>query len=482
MEPHPVPQYRRRVLSSLAWQGSAQFLGQVTSWASTILVIRLLDPGDYGLMAMATLFVSFVLMLSDLGIGAAIVQAEALDEEDLRAIQGLVLVFNGLGCVVTLVASPLIAAFFDEPRLELILRVLSINFALLALYILPQSRLMRDLRFDSKSKVDLLTLILSALASLSFAWQGLGVWALVAGTVTTHVTRMIGFNLMVRTPVVPIWSPERGVRFARFGSMIVLDRLLWFLYSNMDVAIAGKLLGTQLLGFYTVALNLAAIPLDKVLPVLTQVAFPAVARIQKEPERVRRNMLKALRYGNLVFLPVFWGMAWVAGDALPFLLGEQWAPAVLPFRMICVILPLKAIGALLPPALFGIGRPQVNVVNMAISLILLSTAFLIGSQWGLLGLAAAWLFAYPLVFAITTTRALPVLGLAWSDLLRSWRTAWLAAAAMSAGVWTVQALLAGVNPVARLIAAVSVGAGCYVGTILVTDRPVVTELRGLLAR
>ena len=85
-----VPDYRRRVLSSLAWTGSAQFLGQLVSWAATIIVIRILDPGDYGIMAMATLFVSFVLMLSDLGIGAAIVQAEEIDDEDLRSIQGLI--------------------------------------------------------------------------------------------------------------------------------------------------------------------------------------------------------------------------------------------------------------------------------------------------------------------------------------------------------------------------------------------------------
>lgn len=474
--------YRKKVLSSLAWQGSAQLVGQVLSWASTIFVIRLLDGSDYGLMAMANLFVSFILMMSDLGVGAAIVQAEELERKDLRAIQALVLMFNGVGFVLTLLAAPLMALFFEEPGLVPILWVLSVNFLLLGTYIVPQSRLMRDLRFDRKARVDVLALMASAATSLTLASLGYGVWALVGGTIAVHVMRAIGFNWVLRDALLPLWSLERGWRFIRFGSVIVLDRFLWFLYSNMDVTIAGKLLGAELLGFYTVALTLAAIPLDKVLPVLTQVAFPAVARIQKEPERVRQNMLTAFRYANLVFLPVFWGMAWVAADAFPILLGEKWEASIVPFQIICVILPLKAIGALLPPALFGLGRPGVNVVNMAISLVLLTAGFAVGSSRGLVGLASAWLVVYPVVFVITTSRALPVIGLRWRDMIAGWRGAWLAAAVMSAAVWSVQAVAGDWLPAVRLVSAIAAGAVGYVGTILLVERAAVAELRGLLAR
>ena len=482
MPTKPPTDYRRKVLSSLAWQGSAQLVGQVISWASTILVIRLLDPEDYGLMSMATLFVSFVLMLSDLGIGAAIVQAEELDEEDLRTVQGLVLCFNGVGLAATLLGSSLVASFFDEPGLVGILNALSVNFVLLALYVLPSSRLIRDLRFDRKAKVDLLTLVASAATSLAFAWNGFGVWSLVAGTLMTHFTRAVGYNWMVRDPVRPKFSFARGRRFIAFGSVIVLDRLLWFLYSNMDITIAGKLLGTELLGFYSVALTLAAIPLDKIVPVLTQVAFPAIARIQNDPERVRRNMLRAIRYGNLVFLPVFWGMAWVGADALPLFLGAQWERAVTPFQLICVILPPKAIAALFPPALFGAGRPGVSAANMAIGLVLLTGGFIVGSRWGLTGLAASWLLVYPLVFVITTTRALPVLGLRWRDLASACHGALIAALLMSAAVWLIQVgSMTWASPV-RLIFTILGGACVYTFTIFAIDRSAIADLRDLFAR
>ena len=471
--------YRERVLASLMWLGGTQLVGQVVSWASTVLVIRLLAPGDYGLMAMATLFVAFAQMLSEFGIGAAIIQAEDLTDEDLPAIQAFILLFNGLAFVLTLTLSPLIAAFFEEPRLVDVLRVLSVTFLLVGIYVLPQSRLMRELDFSRKARVDFASTVTAALVTLACAWFGLGVWALVVGNLTNHGLRAIGFNWILRGVVLPRWSTRRGRRFLDFGSVVVLDRLLWFLYQNLDITIAGKVLGAQALGLYSVALQLAAIPLDKVLPVITQVALPAVSRIQSEPARVAANMLRALRYGNQLFLPVFWGMALVAPDAIPFLLGDPWLGAVLPFQLVCVILPMKAVGALLPPALFGLGRPGVNVANMLISLVLLGGGFAVGVQRGLEGLAAAWAVVYPVVFLITTTRALPVIGLRWRDLLSAWFPAIVSALVMSAAVLGVQWLTSDWPEPIRLVAAIAAGAGAYVLCLIMLDRDAIRDLRSL---
>ena len=427
-------------------------------------------------------FVGFVLLLADLGIGASIIQAEELDDDDYRAIQALVTVFNTIAFALTLLGAPLIAAFFEEPALVPILRTMSLNFLLLSLYVVPQSKLVRNLLFERKAKVDLATSVVSAITALGFAYFGFGVWSLVAGTLATHVLRAIGFNTAVGDFVVPRFSLERGARFIRFGSVIVLDRMLWFAYANMDITIAGKLLGPEALGFYTVALTLAAIPLDKVMPVLTQVAFPAVSRIQDDAERVRQNMLRALRYGNLIFLPVFWGMAWVAPDAIPILLGPEWQRVVIPFQLTCLVLPLKAVAALLPPGLFGLGRPMVNVWNMVVSLVLLSIGFGVGARWGVVGLAAAWLFVYPVVFVIITTRALPIFGIKWSEVLDAWRGGLISALLMSIAVLLVQTLLVDLSPLIRLIISIITGVASYLLAMIVIDRPVLTELRGLVSR
>jgi len=476
------PTYRRKVLSSFAWMGSAQFFGQLVSWAVTILVIRLLEPSDYGVMAMAAVFLSFLLMLSDLGVGAAIVQADEISRDDARYIQGFIVFFNMAGLALTVAGSPLIAAFFEEPRLVPILNVLSSCFVLMVFYVYPQAMLQRELKFDRKAKVDFFALTIGAFVSLACALLGLGVWALVAGAITNHAVRAVGFNIAWSGWPIPRFSLSSASTFLRFGGAIVASRILWFLYSNLDIAIAGKLLGKELVGIYSVALTLSWIPLRKIMPIVTQVSFSAFSRIQNDRERVGRNVLLSIRYSFALFLPVFWGIALVAPDGIPIALGGQWILVVVPLQLISLILPLRAIVAVLSPAVFGVGKPLVNVVNAAIVLPLMAVAFLFGARSGLVGLASAWLFAYPIAFAIMTTRSLPVLGASWRGVWRSVRTSLLAGVAMVGAVVCVQFATREATPLLRLVASVASGAIVYPGIFHLADREAIKEVKALFKR
>ena len=482
MTPDREPNFRRKVLSSFAWMGSAQFFGQLASWAATILVIRLLEPGDYGVMAMATVFLSFLFMLSDLGIGAAIVQAKEISAEDARSIQGFIILFNLAGFAIVLAGSGLIAAFFNEPLLIPILRTLSTCFILMALYVYPQAMLQRELKYDRKAKVDFVSMSAAALVPLGCAVLGLGVWSLVAGTLATHALRAIGFNLAHRGTPWPSWSLSRVSGFLGFGGIIVVERILWFLYTNLDVMIAGRLLEKELVGFYAVALSLSAIPLAKVMPIINQVSFSAFSRIQQDLPRVRDNVLRAIRFGFAIFLPVLWGMALVAPDGIPLLLGEDWRHLVLPIQLISAVLPLKAIAALLPPALFGIGRPAVSAVNMGITASIMAVAFYLGAQSGLTGLAMAWPIAFPFAFAIIAFRSLPVLGVGFGAFWGSVRASLFSGVVMAGTVIAVQAGLADSEPLLRLLASVASGALAYAAMMRLLDRTAIPELRRLLAR
>jgi O-antigen/teichoic acid export membrane protein len=469
--------YSQQVVRSFLWHGGGQIAGQAISWVATIVVIRLLSPADYGLMAMANVFLGFFLLIADLGFGAAAVQAKALEREQLRQLLGIVLVTNAGGCVLTLAAAPVVAAFFGEPRLTAVVMVLSVNFVLLAASVLPQSQLLRELDFRAKARADILATVLAAVTGLVMAWAGLGVWALVGNSLVMHGVRAVAYNALRPVALAPAFSWEAVTRLAQFGALVTVDRLLFFLHGNADAVIGGRVLGKEALGLYAVALSLAAIPMEKVLPVITQVSFAAFSRIQGEPDRVRRNVLRSVQVVSLVCFPAFLGMAAVAGDLVPLLLGTRWLQLVVPFQLLCLVLPLKAVAVLFTPALFGMGRPGVNVLNTAVAFVTMAAAMLVGVRDGVIGMCAAWVIAYPAVFAVTSWRSLRALGIPYAELLKRCAFAAGASVTMAALVLGLGETLAPHGASAlRLSALVGIGVLLYAGLVLLFQRGAVREL------
>jgi teichuronic acid exporter len=471
------------VFSALAWHGIGQLASQAISWASTLIVIRLLDPGDYGLLAMAMAFFSFVTLASDLGIGSAIVQAQTLTSAQVRQIHGYVLLFNGAAWLVTFFGAGLIATFFREPRLVAVLQTLSLSLLMLSFYIVPQSLLMRDLAYREKARVDLAAACISPIVTLGLAVAHMGVWSLVLGALAGHVVKVFGYNRAKPghlTPGIP--RPDATI-LLRFGALITVDRVLWWLYSSIDVIIAGRLLGKEILGFYSIALTLASLPIDKVMPTLVQVSFSTFSRIQEDRARLQRNLLRAFRVSVLFVVPVSWGMAVLADDAILLFFGQKWAQVTLPFPMICAVLPLRAIWSLLAPALFAIDRTRVNIVNMAIALCGMSLAFGIGANLGLVGLGWAWLLGFPPIVVITTLVALRALDISAVAVFQAiWRSLLSGLVMTGAAVGVQRSLPSDVNAVVALLLSAGAGALAYGCAILLLDRAGIQELRQLIRR
>lgn len=300
--------FRTKVLKSFLWLGTGTFIGQSISWISTIFVIRLLSPSDYGLFAMAFTFINFLSIISELGLNASVIQAEHINEKEIRQIYGMVILSSFLGLILCHLAAPFIALFYNEHRLVPIIRVLNINFILVAFYIIQQSLFMRELNFKTKAKIDISAQVGASLLTLILAWNGTGVWALVAGIIAMHMIKVIGFNIARSSVLKPIFSYKDSkylAKYALYGLTITGDRILNYIYNDSDKVIIGKFLGNSLLGIYAVASNLASIPAEKVLPIITQVSFTSYSRIQNDKERIRRNLLRAVRTIAFSAFPIF---------------------------------------------------------------------------------------------------------------------------------------------------------------------------------
>lgn len=474
---------RSKVLTAIRWTATARFLGQLISWAFTIIVIRILSPADYGLMAMAIVLMTFLYLINSIGLDSALIQKKDVTEQMRRQAFGFVILLNLAFLLGLFLGAPLIAVFFKEPTLVPVIQVLSMQFVFYVFEVLPQTKLERELNFKNRSIVDLISMVIGSIVTLSLALAGAGVWALVYGHLITVASRMLGLNLIAPCLVWPSFSMRGMRKNFEFGGFVTVDKTLWFIFAESDKFIGGKLLGKEMLGFYAVANHLAALPINKIAGLIISVAFPAFSQVQAEPERVKRYFLKAASIMSVVAFPVFFGMSSVAPELVATLLGEKWAPAALPLQILGLVMPFRMISTLLPPVLWGVGKPEVSAINFLIAAIIMPIAFFIGAQWGPAGMAMAWLIAYPLVFLISIARTMTIVKLGFIEFLSTMLKPTLACAGMYAAVSATRlfALTPGDNLV-NLIVLILVGAATYSGLVFLIHREGLQETFELLRR
>jgi O-antigen/teichoic acid export membrane protein len=461
----------RRALVAVKWAAIGRVASQLLSWASTIVVMRLLQPADYGLMALVAVTTTIAASIGEAGINAGIVQARRLDAPLLRKLAGLTLVVYGLLFVAVLLAAPLAASFFGEPQLLTLMQVASLQFLLSGVGAVPQSLAVRDMRFKLLAGMELLSNVIGAVLTLALAWLGYGVWALLWGALAINLVRTVALLLVVK-PVWPSFDLRGTADHIDFGSRLALATILWALITQSDSLIGGRLLSAAELGIYAVALHLATLPMQKLMGVINQVAFSAVARLQDERERLQARLLTAERLLATVAVPSLWGLGVVADAVIALLLGPKWAGSALPMLLLSIAMPLRMIAMLFITAISAVGRSDIALRNTLYSIIIWPACFLVGAQFGVVGLAAAWLVSVPLSLAVNFSRMCEALGV---RLRQVWRAVWpalVAGLAMAATVAAARAAIAPVSAPVSLAVGVTTGVISYCALLWLLDKSV----------
>lgn len=474
---------RKKVLVGLSWSGGSRLISQLVTWAITILVMRLLSPGDYGLMAMAGFFTAFLALLNELGLGAALIQKKDIDDLFLRKIFGLLLVSNLFFFLLLFASAPMIALFFNEQRITPIIRVSSIHFLMTSFSIISYSLLMRKMDFKKISIIELISAISGSLLTLILAFLSFGVWSLVWGNLAMSLIRVIGLMMASRFICIPSFSIKGLSQAMSFGGYVLSSRVLWYLYTHADTFIIGKILGKELLGYYSVSMQLASLPMDKTSHLLNQVAFPAFSNIQDDPQKVSNYFLKAVRLGSFFAFPILWGISSIAPELVAVLLGDKWQNASLPFQLLSLIIPIQMISSWTSPPVLGLGRPDISFYNTLLGFIVMPVAILIFIHWGLLGVCLAWLIFYPLLFWYYLSRVVRALGISVFDVIAAMMKPVLAAATMYAAVMVLKLVLGGdPKSITHLVLFIITGLLVYLGIVGSVYRQGCREVLDLITR
>lgn len=447
---------------------------------SVVVLARLLTPHDYGLVAMVLVIIGIGEVFRDFGLSSAAVQAPTLSRGQR---DNLFWINAGLGitlAAVVFLLAPLIASIYHQPEVEQLARLLSLTFVLNGLTTQYRADRNRNLRFTVLATSDITAAFVGLAVALGTALAGWGYWALATQQLTQGLIGLVFLAVSAR------WVPHFPDRSApmrpllRFGGGLVTSQLIGYVTNNIDSVIIGVRLGASPLGIYNRGYQLLMQPLGQLRAPSTSVALPILSRLADDPERYAAFIVrgqKALGYTLVA------GLSIVLAAAEPLttlLLGDQWSEVSNILRLLAVAGIFQTLAYVGYWVYLSRGLTADLLRYTMVTSVLKVTCIVVGSGWGLIGVAAGYALAPALAWPISMVwlskrTALPLRAL----LTGACRMLAIAATGGALG-WSCSLWLEHTGTVPRLAAAVGVVALTYALAGIVFP-PVRRDLNGVLA-
>jgi teichuronic acid exporter len=472
-KPHlpAVPAEKWTSLSTnLAWRTLANWSSQLVSWGALLVIVRLLSPADFGVVGMSVVLYWYLKFVGEFGLTATVVRNRHLSEETLAQLNTMGVFFGtGSFLLACLLAWPA-ALFFKTPRMAPVAIVICIALIPLGLRSVPEGLLNAEMRLKTLSLLDALRDIMSAGVTVLMAWLGFHYWALVVGNLLSEITRC-AIILSLR-PHRFAWPGLATIREPLiFARRVLVSGFAWSTYNTLDNVTAGRVLGQSALGLYGMAWTLANTPLEKIVSLVTTIVPAYFSRVQTDMAALRNYVRSLTEMISLTTFPITLGLALVARDAVPLVLGRKWSGMVGPLQVLCIYAAFRSIVAILPKVLTAVGKPRFVMRVELCGLVLMPIAFWVGSHWGITGIAYGWIVAYPLIGFAEYWKTMKTIHMDVSDYVRALRPALEGSAAMIVAVSALKWLLPPDQlPWLRLSVEVCVGAAAYIATILLLHR------------
>ncbi|MBO5253200.1 MAG: lipopolysaccharide biosynthesis protein [Clostridia bacterium] len=366
------------VTSNMMWRFLERIGAQLVSFGVSILLARLLDPNDYGVVAIVLSIMAILQIFVDSGLGNALIQKKDVDNDDYST----VFVFNTLMCfglyAALFFAAPLVARIYEIPQLTALIRVLGINLIVSGVRNVQQAYVSRNMMMKKFFFATLGGTIISAIAGVLAAFLGCGVWALVIQSLVNAIVGLVVLWFIVDWKPKWSFSLERFKRLFGFGWKLLFSALLDTGYNEMTNLLIGGVYSSKDLAYYTKGQQIPNLVVMNVNTSITSVLFPALSELQDDPEMVKKLTRRSMKTCSYIMWPMMLGLAACAEPLIRLLLTEKWLPAVPYMQIICLTFGMFPINVSNLEAIKAMGRSdlflKLEIVKKIVALSLLVVA------------------------------------------------------------------------------------------------------------
>jgi O-antigen/teichoic acid export membrane protein len=445
------------VSRAVAWVGAASgVVGAIDASVLAILMWKWVTTEQLGIASLAATLFFFIDLVTEAGLSSVLIQRERLDEDTISTVFWLNFGVSICAFLVLLGIAPVIGHIQGHPVVGTMLIVYGAKLLYQNVYFVPMALLRRELRFKELSIVRTISNFGEACTKIGFAAMGEPIWCFVAGPLVRVF--IVGVGILLRMP----WRPKRTFVRSEARDMLAFaakttgSQFLQHFYNNISYQIVGFYFGNAAVGMYRIAYEMVLYPINFVSNVVTQVAFPALARLRNTPSALAAQFIKFSRQNVAVALPLLVLLV-VAANELLAILFPQVSGAALAVRLLCVVGLLRAIDCLYLPLLDALGFAGRNF-QLAILAAVVLTSFdllfvaILGDRIGYTAVAVGRMLGYPVVIAVHARLALGQLEMTGMSYVRHLMSLILLGAVSTVPGIVVIALLPGFAPAVRLLA------------------------------
>jgi O-antigen/teichoic acid export membrane protein len=469
-------------MSNARWLTLSQAARIVLQLVSLFILSRLLQPSEYGLLAMATVAVNFAYLLRDMGTAAAVVQKENLTDQTTNTVFWLNI---GMGCVLALTltaVSPFLAVYFRIDRLAPVLCLLAVVFPITSASAVHQSLLERASGFKTLARIEIVSALIGLVVAIVLAYMGYGVYSLVWQTLASAIASSAQLWLASVWRPQKIWNTAEFRSLWRFSGNLTGFTFINFFARNADSMVIGRVLGSVQLGIYSQAYKLMMFPLQSMSYVAGRALFPVMSRQQNERAKMAQLYFRSLRLIATITAPLMAGLWLLREPFVSIALGPKWGAVPIVLAWLAPVGFIQSLVTTTGTVLMSTGRTDLMMRLGLLGTFLQVGSFFIGVQWGIEGVAACYLVANILNAIPHFHFTVQQLHSTMADLLKAiWQPVAFALIMVAALYPLYQLLLGRALPTQVVFVAVALtGALIYSGLTLVFSKELVLDAKKML--
>ncbi len=463
---------------SLIWNTSLKLGFQVFRFAISIVIARILDPRDFGIMGIASMIILYSDNLTSLGLNRSLIRNKEISDMHVNTVFTINFSISLLFTSIIVIFSQRIADFFNMPELRSVMLSLSCIFIISTFYQIPLTLMRRQLDFRIVALAELYRGIAQSLITLILAVQGLKYWSLVSGFISSYILALIYVLIKVK------WKPEFGFKKAAlkdvfsFGIWNFMRVQISQVNEFADKFIIGKFLGADLLGFYDKAYSTVSMQKGSFTAQISSVMFSSFSRLQSETgEVIRKYLKKTLSVTSLITFPLNICLFALGEHFVTLLLGPKWEPMIPVLRVMSIAYIFYTISDMCSNINICMGSYVKQTVREGCCNIILVILSLVAVNYGIEYVAFTVLGIYALIFFMTFQLTKEVIEMTWKDLVESLMPASIGSVLMLAVISILKRYIIQETNLANFVMLLVSGGSIYGVAVLFPRYPLIEEYR-----